>query len=349
MRVVLHRCDRAGCAVAITLAVVTLLRATSAAAQVAPDASRPSGTITGRVIDPVGAPIAGALVTLERDGDTSPTATVSDTDGRYAFVNVTAGAFRVTISSPGFVDSISSGQLAPGTTVSLDPIRLMLSAGSVSVAVRPDRVIADEQLEVEAQQRVFGVFQNFNVSFEENAAPLDARQKWRLAWVNIADPVQYGWLAGLAGIQEARNEYSGFGGDEAGYAKRFAAATTTIVIGTVLTKAAFPILFNQDPRYFYKGTGTTSSRVGYALSRAVLARKDDGGWQLDYSRILGHLSAGAISNLYYPPQDRLHLQVTWQYAALAIGAGAIDNLLQEFLLKRFTTHAASASRSDAGK
>ncbi len=349
MRVVLDRCERAGCTVAITMAVLTLLRTTSAAAQVAPDARRPSGTITGRVIDPVGAPVSGALVTLQPAGDASPTATISDADGRYAFLDVASGSFRVTISSPGFADSISSGQLAPGATLSLDPIRLMLSAGSVSVAVRPDRVIADEQLRVEEQQRVFGVFQNFNVSYAENAAPLDARQKFRLAWVNIADPVQYGWLAALAGIQEARNEYNGFGGDEAGYAKRFAAATTTIAIGTVLTKAVFPIAFNQDPRYFYKGTGTTSSRVGYALSRAILARTDDGGWQLDYSRILGHLSAGAISNLYYPPQDRLHLQVTWQYAALAIGAGAIDNLLQEFLLKRFTTHAASASRADTGK
>jgi hypothetical protein len=167
--------------------------------------------------------------------------------------------------------------------------------------------------------------------------------------MNVADPVQYGWLAGLAGIQEARNDYSGFGGDEAGYAKRYAAATATIVTGTVLTKAVFPIVFRQDPRYFYKGTGSTSSRAGYALSRAVVARNDDGNLRPDYSRILGHFAAGAISNLYYPPQDRQNLQLTWQYAALAIGAGAIDNLLQEFLLKRFTTQAAPASRHDVVK
>jgi hypothetical protein len=325
---------------------MTVLRAATAAAQIAPGGGSMSGTITGRVIDPIGAPISGAVVTLAQDDARSPTETISEADGRFAFVKVAAGSFRLTVSSPGFVDSTLAGQLTPGATVSLEPIHLMLSAGSVSIAVRPDRLIAEEQLEAQAQQRVFGVFQNFNVSYETHALPLDARQKFHLAWMNIADPVQYGWLAGLAGIQEARNDYSGFGGDEAGYAKRYAAATATIVTGTVLTKAVFPIVFKQDPRYFYKGTGTTSSRAGYALSRAVVARNDDGNVRPDYSRILGHFAAGAISNLYYPSQDRQNLQLTWQYAALAIGAGAIDNLLQEFLLKRFTTHAAQASRHD---
>jgi hypothetical protein len=329
--------------------LITLLRTAPAAAQTFPDAGGLSGSITGQVIDPIGVPIAGAIVTLARDADITPTEAISDTDGRFAFVNVAPGAFRVTISSPGFAVSTLSGQLAPGTTASLAPARLTLSAGSISIAVRPDRVIAEEQLKRQEQQRVFSVFQNFNVSYEPNALPLGTRQKFQLAWRNIVDPVQYVWLAGLAGLQEARNDYSGLGGDEAGYAKRYAAATATIVTGTVLTKAVFPTVFKQDPRYFYKGTGSTSSRVGYALSRAVVARNDDGNLRPDYSRILGHFTAGAISNLYYPPQDRRNLQLTWQYAALAIGAGAIDNLLQEFLLKRFTTHARPEGRGSAGR
>src|SRR5262249_10226038 len=152
----------------------------------------------------------------------------------------------------GFAISALSGQLAPGSTVSLAPARLTLSGGSVSISVKPDRVVAEEQLKTQEQQRVFGVFQNFNGSYQPKGVPLDARQKFQLAWMNIVDPVQYVWLAGLAGLQEVRNDYSGFGGDEAGYSKRYAAATATIVTGTVLTKAVFPIVFKQDPRYFYK-------------------------------------------------------------------------------------------------
>ena len=70
---------------------------------------------------------------------------------------------------------------------------------------------------------------------------------------------------------------------------------------------------------------------------------------VERARILGHFTAGAISSLYYPPQDRRSLQLTAQYTALAIGAGAISNLLEEFLLKRFTTHAEPTRRDDAGK
>jgi hypothetical protein len=338
------------CAVAIAAVLLTaLLRTASAAPQNVVDTGSLPGTITGHVTDPIGAPVSGATVTLAQEDGGPSTETVSDPDGGFAFFNVAAGPFRVIVSVPGFADSTRSGQLAPGTSVSLAPIRLVLSAGTVSIDVKPDRVIAEEQLNAQEQQRVFGVFQNFNVSYEANAVSLNASQKFQLAWKNIIDPVQYVWLAGLAGLQEARNDYSGFGRDEAGFAKRYAAATATIVTGTVLTKAVLPIVFKQDPRYFYKGTGSTSSRIGYALSRSVVARKDDGTLGPDYSRILGHFAAGAISNLYYPPQDRRNLQLTWQYAALAIGAGAVDNLLQEFLLKRFTTHAEPRRESDARK
>ena len=348
MKVLSDGCGRTRSAVATTMVLLTMIvRTASAAPQVVQDAQRP-GTITGQVIDPVGTPIAGAVVTLTRDGNVSPTETVSDADGRFAFVNVAAGSFRLTISSPGFADSTLSGQLAPGTTAPLAPISLMLSAGAVSMTVKPNRVIADEQLKTQEQQRVFGVFQNFNISYEADAVPLDSRQKFRLAWMNIVDPVQYVWLAGLVAIQE-RRDFSESGGDEGGYAKHYAAATATILTGTVFTKALLPIAFKQDPRYFYRGSGSTWSRVGYALSRAVVARSDDGHLEPDYSRILGHFAAGAISNLYYPPQDRQRLRLTWQYAALAIGAGAIDNLLQEFLLKRFTTHPEPTRRGNAGK
>jgi hypothetical protein len=350
MNVLSDRCGHTRCAAAVTtIFLTTLLRTASAAPQLGLGAGRLSGTITGQVSDPIGAPISGAVVALAPEGDASPTEAVSGEDGRFTFVNVAAGSFRLTISAAGFADSTLSGQVAAGGTAALAPIRLTLSAGTVSIAVKPDRVIADEQLKAQEQQRVFGVFQNFNVSYEANAVPLDWHQKFQLAWMNIADPVQYVWLAGLAGIQEARNDFSGLGGDEAGYAKRYAAATATILTGTVLTKAVFPIVFKQDPRYLYKGTGSTSSRIGYALSRAVVARNDDGHLQPDYSRILGHFTAGAISSLYYPPQDRRSLQLTAQYTALAIGAGAISNLLEEFLLKRFTTHAEPTRRDDAGK
>lgn len=210
----------------------------------------------------------------------------------------------------------------------------------VSVDVTPDRrEIADQQIKQQEQQRVLGVFPNFRVSYDPNAAPLDSRQKLHLTWKSIVDPMSFVGTGVGAGIQHARGDFSGFGDGIDGYAKRYAALYATRVTSTMITNVALPALFKQDPRYFYKGTGSTASRAGYAISRAVIRKGDNGRWQPDYSRVLGHLAAGAISNLYYPPEDRHGVGLTLTNTAIGLGGAAIGNVMQEFLYARFTTHA----------
>jgi hypothetical protein len=43
-----------------------------------------------------------------------------------------------------------------------------------------------------------------------------------------------------------------------------------------MTEGLFPIVLHQDPRYFVKGTGGFWRRTGYAISREVITRGDDG-------------------------------------------------------------------------
>jgi hypothetical protein len=215
----------------------------------------------------------------------------------------------------------------------------------ISVDVVPtNRELADQQIKEQEQQRLFGVFPNFRVSYLPNAAPLDSRQKLHLTWKSISDPMSFVGTGITAGIQHARGDFS-FGDGVDGYAKRYAALYATRVTGTMITNVALPTLFKQDPRYFYKGTGSRRSRVGYAISRAVVRKGDNGRWQPDYSRVLGNLASGAISNLYYPPEDRHGLGLTLTNTAIGLGGAAIGNLMQEFLYARFTTHARRARES----
>ena len=72
----------------------------------------------------------------------------------------------------------------------------------------------------------------------------------------------------------------------------------------MLGGAVFPSLFKQDPRYFYKGTGSISSRALYAIANSVICKGDNERWQPNYSAILGGIAAGGISNLYYPASNR---------------------------------------------
>lgn len=93
--------------------------------------------------------------------------------------------------------------------------------------------------------------------------------------------------------------------------------------------------------HFYKGKGSIKSRVFYrvfyAVSAAVIARGDNGRWEPNYSRVLGHFSAAAISNLYNPEADRGASLVLFNGLA-GIGENAVSNLIREFVLKRFTSH-----------
>ena len=210
----------------------------------------------------------------------------------------------------------------------------------ITVDVTPTQEeVAEEQIKEQTQQRLLGVLPNFRVSYRQDAVPLNARQKFKLAWKGISDPVTFASNGVLAGIQQARGDFGGFGGGADGYAKRYFAAYGTALTGSMISTALLPSVFKQDPRYFYKGTGSTSSRIGYAVSRSVLRKGDNGRWQPDYSRILGSLAAGAISNLYYPEEDRRSGQLMLENAAIRVAGSAAGNLLQEFVYKRLTTHA----------
>lgn len=306
---------------------------------------QPTVVVTGRVTDETGAAVAGARITLTPDA-AAGLETVSDDDGRFSVANVPAGRFRVDVVADGFVLRTITG-VAAGTGVSLEPIRLTLAGGVVGVEVTASRVeIADQQIHQQEKQRLFGVFPNFRVSYVQDAEPLNARQKFHLTWKSVADPVRFATVAVGAGIQYARNDYAEFGDGFEGYAKRYAALYATILTSSMISNVALPTLFRQDPRYFYRGTGSNSSRLGYALSRAVVRRGDNGRSQPDYSRILGSLTAGAISNFYYPPEHRRDASLILTNTAIAIGGAALGNVMQEFVLVHVTKRGKAAGKKN---
>jgi hypothetical protein len=330
-------------ALLLVTSIAVLLHAGLASPQTGQgDTRQATGTIGGQVTDQSGAALPGATVTFEPEGNRPIVEVVSGADGRFSCAGLPVGSYRLTVSAAGFATGTLTGRVDSGET-SLPPIRLTLVVGTIQVDVTPAQVeIAEEQIHQQETQRVLGVFPNFRVSYLPDAAPLNSRQKFQLTWKTVADPTRFASLGVVAAIQQARNDYGGFGGGFGGYAKRCTALYATILTGSLISNVLMPTVFQQDPRYFYKGTGSTSSRVGYAISRAVVRKGDNGRWQPDYSRILGHLTSGAISNFYYPAEDRRGARLTLVNAALGIGGAAAGNLMQELLLRRFTTHAHKA-------
>jgi hypothetical protein len=72
----------------------------------------------------------------------------------------------------------------------------------------------------------------------------------------------------------------------------------------MLDGAILPSLFHQDPRYYYRGAGSSKARVAHVLSSLFVTKGDNGQWQPAYSALGGDLTSAAISNLYYPRSNR---------------------------------------------
>jgi hypothetical protein len=325
-----------------------------------PDEQLP-GSISGTVGDRSGAVVAGARVRLIRDEQAqhesssgqavsgqapidqsskvqfqSPEA-VSGGDGQFFFASVPPGPFQLTITAPGFAAQTSSGILHSGEIQTVPPIALEVATAVTEVQVQLTRTeVAEQEIKIEEKQRVLGVIPNFYVSYIPDAVPLSSKQKFNLAWKTVIDPVTILLVGGTAGVEQAENHFSGYGQGAQGYGKRFGAGYADTVAGTFVGAAILPSLLKQDPRYFYKGTGSITSRALYAIANSVICKGDNGHWQTNYSNILGSLAAGGISNLYYPADDRDGAELTFANAAIGLGATAIANLFQEFIIRKVT-------------
>jgi Carboxypeptidase regulatory-like domain len=304
-----------------------------------PDPQLP-GNISGTVVDPSGAAVTGAHVVLTRGDKTPKQEVLSGDDGQFSFASVPPGPFQITADSELFTTQKLSAILHPGEILVLPQIVFALATEVTQVNVVVPRIeVAEEELKVEEKQRVFGVIPNFYVSYIPDAAPLASKQKFQLAWRSTIDPVNFVITGAIAGVQQADGTFSGYGQGAQGYAKRYGASYADFVTGTFIGSAILPSLLKQDPRYFYKGTGSVRSRVLYAIANSVICKGDNGHWQPNYSSILGSLASGGISNLYYPAQNRDGAGLTFENALIGIGETAATNLLQEFVIRKLTPNA----------
>jgi hypothetical protein len=294
------------------------------------------GTISGQVADKSAAALVGAHVKLTRDGQSATQEVLADSNGQFTFTNVPPCAFQLAISSPGFATQTISGVLHPGEIDVIPLIELQLATAVMEVHVAPPpEELAEVQIQEQEKQRVLGVIPNFFVSYDPNAVALRPKQKFELAWKTTIDPVTFILIGAVAGIQQSQNTFGGYGQGAQGYGKRYAAGFADFVSGTFIGGAILPSLLKQDPRYFYKGTGSKRSRALYAIATSVMLKGDNGRWQPGYSTMFGSLISGGISNAYYPSHDR-GASLVFENAAIGIGTTAAANLFQEFIVRKIT-------------
>jgi hypothetical protein len=299
------------------------------------------GSISGTILDRTGAVSVGAKVRLTRKHPFLSQEVASGNNGQYSFSHVPPGSFQITVTAPGFATQVFSANLRPGQVFLVPPIVLAVAVATTATEVRvelPTVEVAEAQIKEQEKQRVLGFIPNFYVSYIHNAAPLTPKQKFQLAWKTAVDPITFLGTGIYAGLEQAADRYPEYGQGAQGYAKRFGAGYADALSGIFIGNAILPSLLKQDPRYFYKGTGTTRSRMLYAIASPVICKGDNKRWQPNYSYILGSIASGAISTLYVPTDDRNRASLIFENALIRIGEGSLGGILQEFVLPRLTPH-----------
>lgn len=309
--------------------------------QSSPASPAGTGRISGTVLDINGSVVPGARVTLVEvrppSERTPERVVVSDGTGRFLFDGLAAGRFRFTITAQGLETFVSPDILLKlGEVREMPQVSLPIASANTEVQVVVTQVqIAQEQIHAEEKQRVLGVLPNFYSSYIWNAAPMSSKQKFGLATRSVIDPTEFLGAGAQAAAQYYYQVYPGYGYGVSGYAKRYAAAYGDGLIARMIGSAVLPSILHQDPRYFYRGTGSKKSRALYAIAMAVVTKTDNGRWAPNYSHVGGSFIAGAISNAYHPAADR-GIGLTLMNGFIDIGGNAAQNLIREFLLRDLT-------------
>jgi hypothetical protein len=163
---------------------------------------------------------------------------------------------------------------------------------------------AKRELEAEEKQRVLGVVPMFNVQSNANAAPMTSKQKFQLFFKSSTDWYVFAITAIDGEISLLGQEYPTYGEGGEGFAKYWGAAYADTFDGNLWGNAILTSWWKEDPRYYRMGHGPFFKRAGYAAVTTVWCRRDKGTWGPNYANVAGNFIGGAISNIYYPADQR---------------------------------------------
>jgi hypothetical protein len=185
-------------------ALISTAMASAASSPVTP-------TVNGTVLDTTGALIPCAKVEVESSLPEETKEILAGDDGAFQVTGLKPGTtYVIRISTDGAATWTSDPIiLQPGQALTLDDIRLKVESTD-SITVSASRTeIATARVQLETQQRMFGLIPNFYTVYDEaNAVPLTPKLKFKLAIRTSIDPVTIR-RCGIYGRREAVRKDTG--------------------------------------------------------------------------------------------------------------------------------------------
>ena len=216
--------------------------------------------------------------------------------------------------------AVLAGQVARGQTDTAEPAPVIPAPAATPAAHDHEN------------SRILGVIPNYQTVSDPHApvAPLTAGQKFKLFARETVDPFTFAGAAMGAALSQAHDDDPKYGQGWGPYAQRFGAASVDIATQNFFGDFALASLLHEDPRYFRRGPEYGFwNRMGYALSRIVITRKDSGGETFNYAGIGGMALGITLSNAYYPSRS-VNADVSALRLYSSVSSAALGNLLPEF-------------------
>jgi len=161
------------------------------------------------------------------------------------------------------------------------------------------------------------------------ASAESVEDKWDYFVHETAAPFTLGAGAFNAAVSQATRSAPLYGRHWNAYPRRFSASIGDIVSQNFFGDFVLASTFHEDARYVREGPSHgVWSRVGYAVSRAVAARKDDEE-TFNWANVLGTGMSAGLSNAYYPPASRTLRETMTNWGTSLAGSG-LANLAPEF-------------------
>lgn len=176
------------------------------------------------------------------------------------------------------------------------------------------------------------VLEKRSIFFPEIATspgPLSVKQKFELFAGESVAPSRFLSSAAGAGISQARNTREGYGQGAAGYGKRFGSSMATVESSNFFGTFLISSMLHRDPRYFLTLHGGPGHRIGYALSRIVVSRTDEGKNGVNWAGMIAPLLAEGLANSYLPVKEQTAGR-TFQRYGIRIGLNTASNALREY-------------------
>jgi len=138
-------------------------------------ATTPTGSVSGRVLDPSGAVVPHAIVVVRSArGDVASTTT--DAAGRFTVPHLAAGKAELTVEGSGFTTAVVDATILAGEDTRVD-VGLEIGGLTESVRVVPERVVAGD----DAARRIPGSVEILDLGLLENTRFLTSGEALRKA------------------------------------------------------------------------------------------------------------------------------------------------------------------------